>query len=457
MRRAAARERAWRCRLVLFAVVWLFGVWLAVPPATASSLDALIARHGFAPHAVAVVVEDVATGQRLLAHRPTAPGLPASTLKLATAWAALETLGPDHRFVTRLWLTGALDGEGVLDGDLVLEGGGDPLLDIDGLLTLAWELRSAGIREIAGRFVLADEAIPRLPLINPDQPVEAGYNAGIGALSLAFNRVERRPLPGGGTFTLPALLERGPAWGRLPFDGPATVPVQDPGLHAAWVFRDLVTSLGITLGEPERSALPPDAQRVAEIASRPLRDLVQAMLLYSNNQVAEIIGLVTTGAASLPASAAAVTRAVQAALPDTDWAGFVITNHSGLDPRARASVEQLIAILALAEDRHDIIALLPAAGWSGSLQSRFRAPDTALRVWAKTGSLDFASALVGYVLPAGGIPRRIAVTITDEAGRQARDAVAVPAPALRRSIDDFTQRARELRDAIARMALTLEK
>ena len=459
MRRGAARERLERCRLRVLLGTWLvcLGVWLAVLPAAASPLDTLIARHGFAPDAVAVVVEDVASGHRLIAHRPTASGLPASTLKLVTAWAALETLGPDHRFFTRLWHTGTLDEDGRLDGDLVLEGGGDPLLDIDGLMTLVWALRAAGIQEVAGRFVLDDAAIPRLPLINPEQPVEAGYNAGIGALSLAFNRVERRPLPGGSTFTLPELRERGPAWSRLPFDGPATVPVQDAGLHAAWVFRDLATSLGITLGQPERRAMPPDARRIAEIPSRPLRDIVRAMLLYSNNQVAEIVGLVTTGAASLPASAAAVTRAVQAALPATDWAGFVMTNHSGLDPRARASVEQLVAILALAEDRHDIIALLPAAGWSGSLQSRFRAPDTALRVWAKTGSLDFASALVGYVLPDAGTPRRIAVTITDEAGRQSRDAAPVPGPALRRSIDDFTQRARELRDAIARKALTLEK
>lgn len=453
MRRGVGFGHRTRCRH--FILVCL-GCWLGTLPAAASTLDALIARHGFTPDAVAVVVEDVASGRRLIAHRATAPGLPASTLKLATAWAALEALGPDHRFVTRLWLTGSLDANGRLDGDLVLEGGSDPLLDIDGLSTLAWALRAAGVRQVAGRFVLDDSAIPRLPLINPDQPVDAGYNAGIGALSLAFNRVERRPLPGGGTFTVPALRERGPAWSRLPFDGPATVPVQDAGRHAAWVFRDLATSLGISLGEPERAARPTGARPIAEVASRSLREIVQAMLLYSNNQVAEIVGLVTTGAKSLPASAAAVTRAVQAALPATDWDGFVMTNHSGLDPAAYASVDQLLAILALAEADHGIIALLPAAGWSGSLESRLRAPDTAIRVWAKTGSLDFASALVGYALPIGGTPRRMALLIVDEAGRQARDAVDVPGPALRRSIDDFARRARELRDAVARLALRLE-
>jgi serine-type D-Ala-D-Ala carboxypeptidase/endopeptidase (penicillin-binding protein 4) len=430
---------------------------LAVVSARASPLDELLARHGFAPEAVSVVVEDVATGRRVLSHRPAEPGLPASTLKLVTAWGALEALGPEHRFVTRLWLSGKLDSTGVLEGDIVLEGGGDPLLDIDGLMALAWAARAAGVERVSGRFVLDDRSLPRLPLINPNQPVEAGYNAGIGALSLAFNRVERRPAPGGGTVSVPELRERGPAWSRLPFDAPASVPVQDTGLHAAWVFADLAQGLGVGLPAPERTERPAGSRLIGEVRSRPLRDIVQAMLLYSNNQVAEMVGLAATGAASLTASAAVMTGQVQAALPTVDWRGFVMTNHSGLDPAARATPDQLLAILELGEARHGIIALLPAAGWSGSLQSRLRSPDAALRVWAKTGSLDFASSLAGYVLQPGGTPRRIALLITDEAGRQARDAVEVPGPAMRRSIDDFTTRARDLRDDLVRLALTAEQ
>ena len=429
---------------------------LGAVPTSAASLDALIARHGFASEAVSLVVEDVATGRRVSTHRPAEPGLPASTLKLVTAWGALEALGPEHRFATRLWLSGNLDSAGVLEGDIVLEGGGDPLLDIDGLMALAWAAREAGVAQVSGRFVLDDRSLPRLPLINPNQPVEAGYNAGIGALSLAFNRVERRPAPGGGTFSVPELRERGPAWSRLPFDGPASVPVQDSGLHAAWVFADLARGLGLVLPAPERAERPAGSRLAGEVRSRPLRDIVQAMLLYSNNQVAEIVGLAATGAASLSASAAVMTDQLKAALPAIDWRGFAMTNHSGLDPAARATPDQLLAILELAETSHGIIALLPAAGWSGSLQSRLRSPDAALRVWAKTGSLDFASSLVGYVLQPNGRPLRLALSITDEAGRQARDAVEVPGPAMRRSIDAFTTRARDLRDDLVRLALTAE-
>jgi serine-type D-Ala-D-Ala carboxypeptidase/endopeptidase (penicillin-binding protein 4) len=429
---------------VLALALLLFGA-----PARAQTLEALFARHGFAPEAVAVVVEEVEGGRRVVAHRAAEPGLPASALKLATALVALDVFGPEHRFATRLWISGALDDRGRLAGDVIITGGGDPLLDLDGLMALALGLRAHGVRDVAGRFVLDDTALPRLPQVNPDQPPEAGYNAGMGALSVAFNRVQRP----GGAFTIPALRERGPAWRRLPSDRPAVVPVQDAGLHAALVLRDLAASLGVGLPEPERGATPAEARLVARVDSRPLRDIVQAMLLYSNNQIAEIIGLAATRAATLEASAEAMALRLRTALPEVDWRGFRPTNHSGLDPAARATADQLLAILALAEVRHAILPLLPAAGWSGSLEGRFRTPEAALRVWAKTGSLDFASALVGYVLPPTGRALRVAILITDEAGRRARDTVEAPTGPMRRAVDDFTARARDLRDDLALWAL----
>ena len=434
-------------RLILFVVCLLLG-----SPAAAAGPDELIRAHGFEPVQVGFIVEDADSGRRLAERRAGRPGPAASTLKLVTAIGALDALGAEHRFSTRVLATGDPDAAGRLAGDIVLEGGGDPLLDIDGLMELAWALRQAGIAAVDGRFLLADARLPRFPVINPSQPVEAGYNAGIGALSLAFNRVRR---PVGGAYTVPPLRERGPAWGRLPLARPASVPVQDAGMHAALVFRGLAGALGVVLPEPVRAAVPAGARVVGEHWSRSLREIIGAMLLYSNNQIAEIVGLAATGAGSLRHSAELLLTHVQQALPATDWRGFVLTNHSGLDPAARATPEQLLAILRLAEMRHGIISLLPAAAWSGSLEHRFESGKAALRVWAKTGSLDFASALLGYVLPDSGRPRRLVVLIQDEAGRRARDAVEVPPADMRRDIDDFTHRARDLRDALALWALGL--
>src|SRR5918995_1761336 len=86
---------------------------------------------------------------------PDLPLIPASTAKLATAVAALDVLGPEHRFRTELLTSGVIE-HGVLRGDLILRGGGDPLLDLPDLLGLAVRLENTGIREVDGHFLIDD-------------------------------------------------------------------------------------------------------------------------------------------------------------------------------------------------------------------------------------------------------------------------------------------------------------
>src|SRR6188768_2953042 len=89
---------------------------------------ALAARHGFQSHDLGIVLFDPASGRVLLEHRGDAPFIPASTEKVPTALAALDTLGAGFRFATTLHAAGPVY-DGVLKGDLVLRGGGDPQLD----------------------------------------------------------------------------------------------------------------------------------------------------------------------------------------------------------------------------------------------------------------------------------------------------------------------------------------
>ncbi len=78
---------------------------------------------------------------------------PASVIKLATTYAALERLGPAYRWKTEAYASGALQ-DGVLEGDLVLKGGGDPKLDLEAFWILLRALRGKGLREIRGDLVL---------------------------------------------------------------------------------------------------------------------------------------------------------------------------------------------------------------------------------------------------------------------------------------------------------------
>ncbi|RMH49422.1 MAG: D-alanyl-D-alanine carboxypeptidase, partial [Alphaproteobacteria bacterium] len=239
---------------------------------------------------------DVASGTMLEALRPDAPFRPASVSKIPTALYALEALGPRHRFVTRLVARGALRG-GVLEGDLHLIGGGDPALDSDGLASVAEAAARAGIRRVAGRFVVDASALPAIERIDADQPVAAAYNPAVAGLNLNFNRVlvewdgqageriavEARALrhsppvdcvrvaadpAAGPVFThqlrggveywriaAAALRGRGGRW----------LPVRRPAVYAAEVFARLAGAAGIALPPAEAGPAPGAGREIARI------------------------------------------------------------------------------------------------------------------------------------------------------------------------------------------------
>ncbi|NHX27905.1 D-alanyl-D-alanine carboxypeptidase, partial [Escherichia coli] len=120
------------------------------------------------------VVADVATGQVLEAYNPMLPLPPDSTAKAVTALYGLHNLGESFRFQTRVLVTGPIH-DGRLEGDLILVGGGDPVLDTDDLGDLVADLRVAGLREVRGRFLFDAGALPQVPEIDPDQPDHVGY------------------------------------------------------------------------------------------------------------------------------------------------------------------------------------------------------------------------------------------------------------------------------------------
>ena len=431
---------------------WLL-VLLLLGSQLAQAQTIRLPEHDLGGSTLAYVLLDPRSGEVLEVRDADRPMMPASTIKLLTAIAALEVLGPQKRLETRLATSGTIRGN-VLEGDLVLVGGGDVELDVDDLMELALALRRRGVERLDGRFLVDDRAIPRMPAINPSQPLDAPYNAGIGALTLAFGRATMRADGRGNWWTLPPLVERGPAWriatGLEP-SGARPLPVRDVGMHTARVFADLARRSGVELPAPERGAMPEGAQTLAVIESKPLRELIEDMLLYSNNQLAETLGLLVgnalgADASTLASSAEAVAAEIRGRV-ETDWSGLHITNHSGLAPDARATARQLADLLRYGLEEHDLPHFLPTSGWSGSLERRLREENTALRVWAKTGSLDFASALAGYLLSEGGL-RIFVIMLAEENQRAAYDAAEVPTPAMRRAADAWEGEAKALQDLL---------
>ena len=456
-------------------------VGVAEPPPPRGDGLAIIAGHGLAPETVGYALYDAETGARVAAKSEHTPFIPASLAKLPTTVAALDILGPDFRFSTPLLITGTVR-DGTLDGTLTLKGGGDPMLSPADLMSLARKLRAAGIRRLDGGFFVDTSLIAGGAEIEPRQPDDAAYNPGFGALSLDFNRILMTWAPGpDGTRVYAAsptgpgdvglappstppgpgfvYAGRGEAWllsPGAPGAGAEWLPVKHPGLHAAWVFRQLARMNGTALPPPRRGRAPPLAREIARHTGAPLMRTVRAGLEFSNNLVAEMIGLAASRrlagrGLSLKQSSARLTAWLKERIPGISWRGYVLDNHSGLSSASRATPRQMVAVLRYAEGRRDYQALLPASGWKESLGGRLAEPSAALRVWAKTGTLKYASAIAGILFTARNRRLVFALFITDLEKRRRYDRTAnQAAPGVAARAEAWLDRAKALEEALIR-------
>ncbi len=443
-------------RLLLATVVGLRAMVAAADEA------AILRQHGFALDHASWYVERLEDGRPLTARTPDRPLEPASLAKLATAIAAFDVLGREHRFLTELRASGAVVA-GRLRGDLALVGGGDPLLEPDHLLELALALRQAGVRRISGRLLLDDGLYPRFARLDPAEPAAVSWNAGVGPLVVGFARVE--PVAGTPPFLLPPVeipwrLEPDLTFPRfaggilrVPTDPlPRALPLVDPGLAAARLFRRLAADVGVALPPPVRGRLA-GGLRLAAHASPPLDEVVRGMLRYSNNQLATMVGLATAARLgppprSLTDSATRLVAELSRRHPGLAPDALALRDHAGLDPAGRVTVRGLVRLLAPAFTDHRLAALLPANGWDGTLRRRLRAADLAFRVRAKTGSAAFLVGLAGYLLPADGAPLVFAVVLQDDQRRRAYLADRTPDPARARAIAAWKARARAAVDGL---------
>ena len=354
---------------------------------------------------------------------------PASVAKAITALYALEALGPGHRFRTRLIGTGPLR-NGRLEGDLILAGGGDPTLDTDDLAGLAAGLKAAGVVEIRGRFRFYDRSLPFIREIDPAQPPHVGYNPAVSGLNLNYNRVYFGWKRGEGGYEVamdarsesvrPAVTvarmrvaERAapvytyadrdgvddwtvaaPALGA---EGSRWLPVRRPAEYAAEVFQILARSHGIQLSAPQPLRGQPEGTLLAEHVSDELGTMLAEMLRWSTNLTAEAIGLAASeqlGArpASLPVSGARMGDWLKAR---ANVNGVRFVDHSGLGPESRISAADMVRALVGSGPDGTLRRMLKRIDMKDERGRVLR--DHPARVVGKTGTLNFVSALSGYV------------------------------------------------------------
>ncbi|HVH39597.1 MAG TPA: D-alanyl-D-alanine carboxypeptidase/D-alanyl-D-alanine-endopeptidase [Gemmatimonadaceae bacterium] len=405
-----------------------------------------------------VLVVDPATGDTIYSRNAGKLFMPASNQKLITGASALALLGPDYRFTTRVMGAG-IARDGTLAGDLVIVGTGDPsfsdsLANGDAmapLRELADSLAARGVRTVAGRLIRGADAFPdsTLGFGWAWDDLDYGYSAPID--ELVFNEGFARITIYGGArpgdrvrvathpaSTVPALgavdvtttgccAERqrvewmGDVRGVRPTVSlrgqvrardsvRVNVALRHPA--SAWLdaFTEALTARGIkVLGGVEPNAMV-DTAGLHVLASRqspPLRDILPVFEKPSQNQIGEILfrtlGREVTGTGTADSGRAVVER--QLVAWGADSAGFAVRDGSGLSRHDYVTPETIIRVLD-AMRRHESFRVfydaLPLAGVDGTIAERMRGGPAERNVRAKTGTIDKARSLSGYVTDPDG-------------------------------------------------------
>lgn len=390
--------------------------------------------------AVAVVVQPVEAGQPRVSHRADVPMNPASLMKLLTTLAALERLGPAHTWRTEALAERSPDADGVLAGDLILRGGGDPKLTHERLWLLLRELRGRGLREIRGDLVLdrsAFAAIEHDPAAFDGRP-QRPYNVGADALLFNFATLHLTLIPDGRSVRVltepqPAgldvhnrlrLVEGKPcgAWrealaarfspAELVLEGDFPRSCGEKRWHLAGlpnaqllhgVFARYWRELGGVFDGAVRAGIAPaQARLLATSESPPLAEIVRDINKFSNNVMAWQLFL-KVGAGET----ATADRQIRQWLTGKglDFPELAIDNGSGLSRTNRIAAASLARLLAAgwaSPVMPELIASLPVAGIDGTTRKRFNGNGVAGRAHLKTGSLEGVRGIAGYLLDRQG-------------------------------------------------------
>lgn len=424
---------------------------------------------------VSVVVQPLDADQVVISHNSNKPMNPASVMKLVTSYAALEALSPAYRWKTEVFRNGTLN-NGVLDGDLMIKGYGDPSFKAQDFWRLLMTVQQAGIQKINGNLVIdksvyADEVSQRETF---DDETWRAYNAMPSAFlvsgrntSFKFAVQDGRVLVNQ-EFELPEIqiinqmklrqngcgdwrnyfsytVQQKNGGAVVTFTGGYSPECEERYLelsvlsdtqYAFYTFKKLWAQLGGQFsGNLQIASVPLTGQKVTTQYSEPLSQVMHDINKWSNNLMARqlmlTVGLETGNGGLMPVMEKSAAVAIQETLVRKGlfFDELVLENGSGLSRVERISAEHLAQLLVRAFKSPvmpDFMASLPILGLDGTTKKRL--VDTGLqgRAQLKTGSLNGVTSIAGYLLDAN-LRRYAVVFLINHAnaaqGRKAQDAL----------------------------------
>ncbi len=439
---------------------------VSADPALEAALAPIVQDRSLRGTDVGVHLVRVSDGATVFAQAADTLMLPASTMKVVTAAAALDALGPSYRFTTELLHEEDIDAAGVLHGNLYVKGGGDPTLVLQDLWKIVYDLKTHGVTRIEGDVVF-DESLfgtdHRLVGWDKASDIENGpsYFTPLSALSLNYNTIALVTGPGveagkpvraeletpvGDLYEIDNQAVTGAAGtrrnvqvereidgqkmkfvltGSIPIDGEVDLDyraVPDPTAYFIAAFRQLARERGVTVaGRWRLGNAPRDAELLLRHRSAPLAVVLMDMNKYSNNHYAEqvlrVLGAEVHGVPGTTESGIQVVDAYLSGL-GLDASTRVLVNGSGLSRGLMLTPATLTRVLVdMAGDwsvGHEFAASLAIAGRDGTLWRRVREDPGRLR--GKTGTLDGVHGLCGYVTGTHGDLYAFAFLVNDVSG-----------------------------------------
>ncbi|MCO4810017.1 MAG: D-alanyl-D-alanine carboxypeptidase/D-alanyl-D-alanine-endopeptidase [Gammaproteobacteria bacterium] len=402
---------------------------------------------------LSVHIEDVDTGEVVLTWLPEEPRNPASTMKLLTTLVALDVLGPAYRWKTDIYALGVIE-DGILDGDLLLKGYGDPFLVTERVWQMLRGIRHSGIDNIAGDLLLDDSYFDigeYDPAAFDKQPLRA-YNVAPNALLMNFKVVRYWFEPDGQSVA----VRLDPQLGNLGVDNRLqlvpgycggyqrgiTVTNNGDNDHVTFSGRfpkgckryamdrtvlshnefayGLFSSLwrdsgGAFDGGWRKAVAPEDMEPVFTFESPSLTEMIASVNKHSNNVMARQV-LYTLAAEVLgpPGTEMGGRKVIGKWLSDNglEPAELAVANGAGLSRESRITAVDMSSLLRFAWQQPympEYLASMSLTGLDGTLSRRFRGGELVGKAHLKTGSLDHVTAIAGYLQARSG--RRFSVVV----------------------------------------------
>jgi D-alanyl-D-alanine carboxypeptidase/D-alanyl-D-alanine-endopeptidase (penicillin-binding protein 4) len=437
----------------------LLSSWIYALPA---GINNIINKSGIPKNDISIYIKEVGNGGRELASlNASKTRTPASVIKVLPTYAAVLKLGFDYRWPTQFYKRGTMK-NGVLNGDLIVKGFGDPTLSSKDLTGIVANIKAKGIKKIKGNIVI-DRSYFAVGTKNNsgfDKHTYSPYNAmpdammfneRVSTICVTPNKnVVYKKVPDG-SYKIKNKLQRVNkpckgrySWPGIKIDNSSATPevwlqgkiskkcgkrdickvITKPYKSFYYALKDVLKKGGVTVsGGMRLNKVPSDANILFTHYSRSLEKIVSKTAKKSNNLYARhlllFLGAKLYGA---PATLSKGRQAVEYILRSKGALSsgtLKIDNGSGLSRTAKLNTKLLANMYDNAYSRYGMrwMKTLSIAGVDGTIKRRFRGTVVKNRAWMKTGTLNRVKNIAGYVKSRSGRMYTVVILVNTKQGR----------------------------------------